>query len=572
MNQYGKHNIASCLLKRQQNILSLSERRSLHCFGEDLTARLTNNTVKCQLPGSPRSTFLVAFSPDRQTLATTHGDHTIRIINGNTGRCLDTLEGHPRTPWSISFHPSQNNLLASGCLGGEVRVWDLKRRNSTVFHSQELTVITSLAFHPSDSVLLIATGNQLLFWNWDQPTPFACIDTASEEQKLHLVKFDPWGHYILTGIRNSKPESCSLATSLFPRNECILESDNEPEDFHNGQRPSGVNVARVNIIRGGTGEGERDPVSNNSEDVGNREVFHGRMLPARLARLQQQVLRGQMGTQFQSRDSTNMAFMSSHHHLSPAATVEPSSRLRRRSAMSFPQGNSISYSLSPAFYLPHLQRTINHAIADALAERGNIAVASNIISTTYRLQWWDFTKLDMPKLKDSNSNVIVEKCKLHNDASTDISADGCLLSAFVPRVNSPTEFGNVCVFSLQSHNLGQCLFSKKLGPNAISVSFSPLARYLLVGLASRKYHLAVSSDTQLVAQVFRFNDIRDETSEDVEDTMEHVSSLKYKCPSGMPNHYVSINAAFWHPVIGSGLVYGTNKGEVQLCHIRSGSS
>ena len=45
-------------------------------------------------------------------------------------------------------------------------------------------VIASLAFHPTDHVLLIATSNKLLFWSWDQPEPFACIQTASTEEKV----------------------------------------------------------------------------------------------------------------------------------------------------------------------------------------------------------------------------------------------------------------------------------------------------------------------------------------------------------------------------------------------------
>ena len=62
-------------------------------------------------------------------MASSHGDHTVRIVDCKTGRCLKTLRGHPRTPWCITFHPSSDELLASGCLGGQVRVWNLKVRS-----------------------------------------------------------------------------------------------------------------------------------------------------------------------------------------------------------------------------------------------------------------------------------------------------------------------------------------------------------------------------------------------------------------------------------------------------------
>lgn len=31
---------------------------------------------------------------------------------------------------------------------------------------------------------------------------------------------------------------------------------------------------------------------------------------------------------------------------------------------------------------------------------GQSAVASNIANTTYRLQWWDFTKFDLPEISN----------------------------------------------------------------------------------------------------------------------------------------------------------------------------
>ena len=62
----------------------------------------------------------------RKRIASTHGDHTIRITSVETGKCSHVLEGHPRTPWCTAFHPSSSDILASGCLAGEVRIWDLK--------------------------------------------------------------------------------------------------------------------------------------------------------------------------------------------------------------------------------------------------------------------------------------------------------------------------------------------------------------------------------------------------------------------------------------------------------------
>ena len=59
-------------------------------------------------------------------MASTHGDHAVRITDLPSGKCIHSLKGHPRTPWCVAFHPVAKDILASGCLGGEVRIWDLR--------------------------------------------------------------------------------------------------------------------------------------------------------------------------------------------------------------------------------------------------------------------------------------------------------------------------------------------------------------------------------------------------------------------------------------------------------------
>jgi len=59
----------------------------------------------CPLGAPPRSTIAAAFSTDGRTLASTHGDHTVKIIDCETGNCLKVLTGHRRTPWVVSQIP-----------------------------------------------------------------------------------------------------------------------------------------------------------------------------------------------------------------------------------------------------------------------------------------------------------------------------------------------------------------------------------------------------------------------------------------------------------------------------------
>nr|XP_033327454.1 activating molecule in BECN1-regulated autophagy protein 1-like isoform X2 [Megalopta genalis] len=155
----------------------------------------------CDLPGVPRTTFLMVFSPDGTKMASTHGDHNIYISEVTTGKNIKTLVGHPRTPWSISFHPLSNKILASGCLGGQVRVWDLTDGCKT-WDTELETVIASLAFHPTQRLLVIATCNEIYFWDWSVREPYTMTSTRADGQKVRYVKFDYTGRMLVTGIRN----------------------------------------------------------------------------------------------------------------------------------------------------------------------------------------------------------------------------------------------------------------------------------------------------------------------------------------------------------------------------------
>ena len=113
-----------------------------------------------------------------------------------------------RTPWCVAFHPSHKDLLASGCLGGHVRIWDLNG-GSELWTTD--SVIASLAFHPVERLLVIATLNELHFWDWshrkeDQNSkdprpsrPFCKVSTKSDKEKVRYVKFDSFGHHLITG-------------------------------------------------------------------------------------------------------------------------------------------------------------------------------------------------------------------------------------------------------------------------------------------------------------------------------------------------------------------------------------
>ncbi|CAH6788222.1 Ambra1 [Phodopus roborovskii] len=201
MKVVPEKNAVRILWGRERGTRAMGAQRLLQELVEDKTRWMKWEGKRVELPDSPRSTFLLAFSPDRTLLASTHVNHNIYITEVKTGKCVHSLIGHRRTPWCVTFHPTISGLIASGCLDGEVRIWDLHGGSESWFTDSN-NAIASLAFHPTAQLLLIATANEIHFWDWSRREPFAVVKTASEMERVRLVRFDPLGHYLLTAIVN----------------------------------------------------------------------------------------------------------------------------------------------------------------------------------------------------------------------------------------------------------------------------------------------------------------------------------------------------------------------------------
>lgn len=926
-------NIASYLRNRETG--SCNKKWNINEKVQDFYDEIGSKPVinkPCSLSRRCRATFLVDFSPDRTKIASTHGDHSVRITEVATGKCTHVLEGHPRTPWCISFHPSSNQMVASGCLDGEVRIWDLFGGGSEVWRCKDHTVIASLAFHPTENILLFAAGNTIYFWDWTKPEPFACCSTKHEYERIRWIRFHPLGHYLYTGIMNTttlqqtNPSRVSFISgsgrpaSLSQRTQRLSNVyDNLVECFQTYQRDRVINLASAGLGHVGSyhernqhnndtphspvdEEGlsfarqyarhvtetaaseaaeriivpseaplqaipsdapEQGPSSNHpppviSDDlswsppprsappedeidlpvqseshpvlmvpasnqppvsvlsagsrtntgfIGNsrssflqRQIFgpnnvdndsasgsslftnlrggpssgpwsrlnhsncdghcdvcrnynltfshrsnqsslqsrqerlenrrrycrnrlsalrsrqnslamynerifrHGSDLESRrLARsqalptdsqqsnanegassspshtdtdnneqdgrnslsisegnvnsssamsetydnirqnfvsitarleqemneldrrindlrnsfqesirqlqvdhgisedndgqtshrevpLNQQVTRpvitvtrcresldndqNQQGNPH-SRDRTHLletalrTSVSSPRHTQHAPPIVSTNQSSRTEAVSNSWQTLQRHHLHPHYSVSILddtinrpqdavQRAINHTIAGAFMGRGEAAVASNIVNQTHRIQSWDLSLDPVPDISDETLNVIVPHCKLHNDASCDISQDGTLLATFAPSHRGFPDDNIMAVYSLRRETLGQCLYTKSFGPNAISVSISPRNQHVLVGLAAKRL-IWVFTTNQLVAQIYKLD-----VQKAGENSTKHVMDIMHPCDMDIRSH-VSVNSARWLPTPGHGLVYGTNRGDLQMC-------
>ena len=131
------------------------------------------------LPGGVISRFshgdsvnTVAFSPDRQLLASGGDDNTVILWDVTDRRKLKVFTGPSKSVMSVVFSPD-GKLLAAASLDGFVRLWDVlsKRGLPSLTHSGW---VKSVAFSPDGKTLASGGGDEkgsVMLWDVPSKSP-----------------------------------------------------------------------------------------------------------------------------------------------------------------------------------------------------------------------------------------------------------------------------------------------------------------------------------------------------------------------------------------------------------------
>ena len=535
--------------------------RSLSCWLEcDMIKTLS--AVYCKLKPPPRSTIAAAFSPDGKYLASTHGDHTVKIISCRTGECLNVLPGHRRTPWVVTFHPRTSHLLASGSLDHEVRIWNAKSSECVATHEFGRP-IASLAFHALGDVIGIASGHQLYIWDYSRSmarggAEVKPVSILRTKRSLRAVHFHPFGIPILLSAEVNDQDS----TQDFPPAHCTMRWRDALNDYN---RPDWNIVSPENrapqSAPGGAGAHQQADNPNLTHLMGS--PGQGPQGQATTSGAAASAHEASQEDQFASRGGAGGA--------SPGNNGGGNNRRRW-------QGLSGIFRTNTNYGLPAGNQTQENEEATAAQTAAAAAAASAAMSQdmpcTVRLRIWPFD-IARPHKPLEREILEIRHAVLCSEMGAHFSPCGkffatCIACHPPPDMvidNTPLGpvtalFYELRIYSMEAQTFGEILHARPIRAAhcLTSIRFSPTSDHLLLAYGRRHMTLlqSIVADAETgsllpvhtILEVYRVKD------------MQLVRII--------PSAEDEVNVACFHPWAGGGIAYGTKEGKLRLLrHERS---
>ncbi|RDW85905.1 hypothetical protein BP5796_04230 [Coleophoma crateriformis] len=153
------------------------------------------------LEGHQDTVWTVAFSSDGQLLASGSFDNTIKLWDPQTGTCLRTLQGHQGLVRAVAFS-SDGQLLASGSGDKTIKLWDPQSDTGTCLQTLQghQHSVWTVAFSSEGQLLASGSGDKTIKL-WDpQSDTGTCLQTLEGHQhSVWTVAFSSDGQLLASG-------------------------------------------------------------------------------------------------------------------------------------------------------------------------------------------------------------------------------------------------------------------------------------------------------------------------------------------------------------------------------------
>lgn len=149
------------------------------------------------LKGHTEEIYAVAFSASEMLALTSSADHTVKIWNAQTGKCLHTIKC-PSSDVRLVAFSNDGKLAFAANADGSARIWDAKigRLRSTLCGHQ--ASIHSVAFSPDGRHILTGSADQKAMF-WGVKSSKCLLVLSGHAGEVDAVAFSSDGRHALTG-------------------------------------------------------------------------------------------------------------------------------------------------------------------------------------------------------------------------------------------------------------------------------------------------------------------------------------------------------------------------------------
>ena len=178
------------------------------------------------LEGHSDKIITLAFSPDGSRLATGSWDHTVRLWEVNSGQLLVVLEGHSDWITALAFSPD-GGRIAAGCRDHIASLWEVESGQCLAVLEGHWSPIETLAFSPDGSRLATGTWRDTYLWEVDSGRLLKVLkghsdpfDTPATSPDGSLQTYLASGELVIADMHDRSRRACwhhhELVDLVFP--------------------------------------------------------------------------------------------------------------------------------------------------------------------------------------------------------------------------------------------------------------------------------------------------------------------------------------------------------------------